>query len=313
MPIYHSLGSFPKKRHRLPSPGRRAVRGRTDGSRGVRRNLVAPLPHVPADHGQVRAEASTCGGRRHGHVAPPSPFPDGACGKGVEAPRSIAFRSCSTRTSPCSTCGARRDRRALLSELAVGRSRVRRRGSGVLETVFGDLPYVQGDYVVIHRNILHRWKLDTGKARRSSCCSSLVVTCGGPSGTATSSASSSRERPSASATSAGRASPDARRERRLPYLVKQYDAINELILDHHPFDVVGWDGYFYPWIFSIHDFEPIVRRIHQPLPGPSDLPGRRVRDLLVLPSTVRFRSAGRPGSLQLQQRGLGRGAVLRVE
>ena len=38
------------------------------------------------------------------------------------------------------------------------------------------------------------------------------------------------------------------------------------MLDHHPFDVVGWDGYFYPWAFNIHDFEPIVGRIHQPPP-----------------------------------------------
>ena len=49
-------------------------------------------------------------------------------------------------------------------------------------------------------------------------------------------------------------------------LVKQYDGINELVLDHHPFDVVGWDGYFYPWAFNIHDFEPIVGRVHQPPP-----------------------------------------------
>ena len=49
-------------------------------------------------------------------------------------------------------------------------------------------------------------------------------------------------------------------------LVKQYDGINELILDHHPFDVVGWDGYFYPWAFNIGDFEPIVGRVHQPPP-----------------------------------------------
>lgn len=34
----------------------------------------------------------------------------------------------------------------------------------------------------------------------------------------------------------------------------------------HPFDVVGWDGYVYPYIFSIHDFEPITGRIHQPPP-----------------------------------------------
>jgi len=34
----------------------------------------------------------------------------------------------------------------------------------------------------------------------------------------------------------------------------------------HPFDVVGWDGYFYPYGFSIHNFEPITGRIHQPPP-----------------------------------------------
>jgi len=48
--------------------------------------------------------------------------------------------------------------------------------------------------------------------------------------------------------------------------VKQYDGINELVLDHHPFDVIGWDGYFYPWAFNIMDFEPIVGRVHQPPP-----------------------------------------------
>ncbi len=34
----------------------------------------------------------------------------------------------------------------------------------------------------------------------------------------------------------------------------------------HPFDIVGWDGYCYPYIFSIHDFEPITGRVHQPPP-----------------------------------------------
>jgi homogentisate 1,2-dioxygenase len=35
---------------------------------------------------------------------------------------------------------------------------------------------------------------------------------------------------------------------------------------NHPFDVVGWDGCLYPWAFSIHDFEPITGRVHQPPP-----------------------------------------------
>lgn len=48
--------------------------------------------------------------------------------------------------------------------------------------------------------------------------------------------------------------------------VKVRDRISRHVLDHHPFDVVGWDGYLYPWIFNIEDFEPITGRIHQPPP-----------------------------------------------
>src|SRR5205085_11323487 len=46
------------------------------------------------------------------------------------------------------------------------------------------------------------------------------------------------------------------------------------VLDYHPFDVVGWDGYVYPWTFSIHDFEPITGRIHMPPPSHQTFEGR---------------------------------------
>ncbi|HEY8106376.1 MAG TPA: homogentisate 1,2-dioxygenase [Gemmatimonadales bacterium] len=140
-------------------------------------------------------------------------------------------------------------------------------GKGVLESVFGDLPYQGGDYIVIHRNITHRWRLDLAagptkllvfesrghvrwpKRYRNEFGQLLE---GAP--------YSERDirRPSELRTH------DERGD--FPILVKQYDAFNELMLDHHPFDVVGWDGYFYPWIFNINDFEPIVGRIHQPPP-----------------------------------------------
>jgi len=48
--------------------------------------------------------------------------------------------------------------------------------------------------------------------------------------------------------------------------VKKGNALHEVVLDHHPFDTVGWDGYYFPWALSIHDFEPIVGRLHQPPP-----------------------------------------------
>ena len=49
-------------------------------------------------------------------------------------------------------------------------------------------------------------------------------------------------------------------------IVKQRNRFTEVTLGHHPCDVVGWDGYYYPFAFSIHDFEPIVGRIHEPPP-----------------------------------------------
>ena len=66
------------------------------------------------------------------------------------------------------------------------------------------------------------------------------------------------------------------------------------VLDYHPFDVVGWDGYLYPWTFSIHDFEPITGRIHQPPPSHQTFAGPQLRDLLVLPAQARLRPAAVP-------------------
>ena len=48
--------------------------------------------------------------------------------------------------------------------------------------------------------------------------------------------------------------------------VKINEDLQELTYTHHPCDLVGWDGYYFPWSISIHDFEPIVGSIHQPPP-----------------------------------------------
>jgi homogentisate 1,2-dioxygenase len=50
------------------------------------------------------------------------------------------------------------------------------------------------------------------------------------------------------------------------FFIKKSDFLYPYQYLHHPFDVVGWDGYVYPYIFSIHNFEPITGRIHQPPP-----------------------------------------------
>ena len=48
--------------------------------------------------------------------------------------------------------------------------------------------------------------------------------------------------------------------------IKKQGMIHEYVYATHPFDVVGWDGYNFPYAFSIHDFEPITGRVHQPPP-----------------------------------------------
>jgi homogentisate 1,2-dioxygenase len=138
-------------------------------------------------------------------------------------------------------------------------------GSGTLEPQFGDLPYREGDYLVIHRDILHRYHLNPEPHRLLIFESRGYVRTprryrneygqiveGAP--------YSERDfrRPSELKTH------DERGEFRV--VIKQYDGLNEYVLDHHPCDVVGWDGMFYPWAFNIADFEPIVGRVHQPPP-----------------------------------------------
>jgi len=48
--------------------------------------------------------------------------------------------------------------------------------------------------------------------------------------------------------------------------IKKQDVLYDYIYENHPFDVVGWDGFNYPYAFSIHDFEPITGRVHLPPP-----------------------------------------------
>jgi homogentisate 1,2-dioxygenase len=138
-------------------------------------------------------------------------------------------------------------------------------GSGVLESEFGEIPLRKGDYVVVPRGIIHRMRLAAGKQIH------LVIESRGYVRT-----------PSRYRSAHGQLlehSPYCERDIRVPealpvheergefpVLVKKGNAFHRAVLDHHPFDVVGWDGCYYPWALNIEDFEPITGRIHQPPP-----------------------------------------------
>ena len=138
-------------------------------------------------------------------------------------------------------------------------------GSGTLETIFGDVPYSDGDYVVIPRGTTYRFAPEGPQRYLVFETPGLI------------------EIPRRYRNQYGQileGAPYYHRDIHPPsklnthrdredHLVKVRvrGGVQEYVLDYHPFDVVGWDGFLYPWTFSIHDFEPITGRIHQPPPS----------------------------------------------
>ena len=138
-------------------------------------------------------------------------------------------------------------------------------GQGNLCTIFGRLPFRPGDYLVIPRGTTYQLEFDSPVAR----C--LVFEAAG-----------SVEIPRRYRNEYGQLlehapfwERDIRKPERLETVlekgefevqVKVGNRITAYLQEHHPFDLVGWDGYLYPWALSIHDFEPISGRLHQPPP-----------------------------------------------
>lgn len=140
-------------------------------------------------------------------------------------------------------------------------------GRAVLESVFGRLAVGAGDYVVVPMSTTHRWVVEGGQETAEL----LVVAARGHISV-----------PSRYLNGAGQlleGAPFSERDQRgpgeepllvdgedVPVLVRTRGGLSVHVHATHPFDVVGWDGCLYPWALNIHDFEPIVGRIHQPPP-----------------------------------------------
>lgn len=139
-------------------------------------------------------------------------------------------------------------------------------GEGVMYSQFGKLDVRQGDYIVVPRTTIYRfeWK-EEGPLRL------LIIESQGPIETV--------KRYRNEVGQLLEHSPYCERDIRTPselviesekgdYLVriKKGGMLHPYTYGHSPLDIVGWDGYLYPYALSIHDFEPITGRIHQPPP-----------------------------------------------
>jgi homogentisate 1,2-dioxygenase len=138
-------------------------------------------------------------------------------------------------------------------------------GEGKMESIFGELSFVPGDYVVIPMGTTYRIMLESAEARF------LIVE-----------SNSAIMPPKRYRNEHGQLlehSPYCERDFRTPEKLEPKDEKGEFevhvraqgmltsyTFDFHPLDAVGWDGYLFPYAFSIHDFEPITGRIHQPPP-----------------------------------------------
>jgi homogentisate 1,2-dioxygenase len=139
------------------------------------------------------------------------------------------------------------------------------KGSGTLKTFLGNIPFEYGDYLIIPRGMIYQIVFDNEDNR-------LLIT-------------ESKQpiyTPKKYRNWFGQLvehSPFCERDYKLPQDLETHDEegefvmkikkqglLHELVYYTHPFDVVGWDGYNFPYGFSIHNFEPITGRVHQPPP-----------------------------------------------
>jgi homogentisate 1,2-dioxygenase len=138
-------------------------------------------------------------------------------------------------------------------------------GSGTLNTIYGELKFKYGDYINIPRGTIYQISFDTEDNRL------LIIESFSP-----------VVYPKRYRNDYGQLlenAPYCERDIVVPsnlqthdekgdfkIMIKRADMMYPYTLASHPFDAIGWDGCHYPYIFSIHNFEPITGRVHQPPP-----------------------------------------------
>ena len=139
------------------------------------------------------------------------------------------------------------------------------KGTGTLKTGFGKIKFSYGDYLVVPRGTIYQIEFDDENNRL------FIIESFSP-----------IRFPKRYQNQFGQLmehAPFCERDIRRPsdlatfdqegdfkILIKKQGLIYPYTYGTHPFDFIGWDGYHYPWAFSIHNFEPITGRVHQPPP-----------------------------------------------
>lgn len=267
MPFYVSRGKLPPKRHiQFRQPDGSLYKEQVMGTRGFS-GIQSILYHIHPptavsrveDLGPMVREYEPEGALRHRHfkTAPLEPGGDIVTGRRLLLGNADVALLVARPTAPMDYWyrNGEGDEVLFIHE-----------GTGRLQTNYGSLPYRPGDYLVVPIGTTWRMLPDTGVAHRV-----LVVE-----------AADSVVPPRRYHNEWGQLlehSPYCERDMRTPDSLETFDETGEFevrvrangrmtacFFEHHPLDVAGWDGYLFPYALSIHDFEPITGRIHQPPP-----------------------------------------------
>ena len=267
MPLYHKLGSFPQKRHtQFEKPNGGLYYEQLFGTEGFNgHSSLLYHVHRPTQVKEILSSYSV--------------EPKIAIGKNI---KSLLFKGFELKPED----DFLESRKAMLVNkdciigLAAPRQSLRNyfyknadademifihKGKGKLRTMMGNIPFEYGDYLIIPRGMIYQIDFETSENRL------FYVESFAPFYT-----------PKRYKNESGQHlehSPFCERDFILPNELETYDEkgdflikikkegmMHEMVYATHPFDVVGWDGYNFPYGFSIHNFEPITGRVHQPPP-----------------------------------------------
>lgn len=264
MPYYRSAGDVPKKRHvRVPGPDGQLLFEELMGEEGfagessILYHLRSPSALTGAekmDDGRAALQANEPLLPRHLRTSKLPPGGDAVVG-----------RQALLGNDDVTLCWVRAERTSPLYRNSLGDELVYvQAGEATLESVFGAVDVGPGDYVVVPTSATHRWVIPEDGSLEL-----LVLESAGH-----------VRAPKRYLSPSGQfleTAPYCERDIRGPdgllvqdagteadILVRHRGGLTRYTMPASPFDVIGWAGYLYPWVFNIHDFEPLVGRIHQP-------------------------------------------------
>ncbi|HEX8562309.1 MAG TPA: homogentisate 1,2-dioxygenase [Flavobacterium sp.] len=267
MPLYHKLGSFPQKRHtQFEKPGGGLYYEQLFGTEGFHgHSSLLYHVHRPTQVKEIRKSYSV--------------EPKIAIDKNIKSLLLKGFE-----LKPKDDFLDSRKPMLLNRDCIIGLAAPRKsltayfyknadademlfihRGTGTLRTMIGNIPFEYGDYLIIPRGMIYQIEFDSEDNRI------FYVESYAPFYT-----------PKRYKNQSGQHlehAPFCERDFKLPTELETHDEkgdfvikikkegmMHEMVYATHPFDVVGWDGYNFPYAFSIHNFEPITGRVHQPPP-----------------------------------------------